>query len=389
MKFYRLEVNTFQILIMNRMSSLDILAGTKPKENAGPRAANRFSYQVNWGLKKLIELETNDEDYVMIFDYHDDIVICNSDKQSSFMDFYQIKSKVNDNWTLSLLNKTSAESSDGDEDKIDTEKTTIPKMSILAKLLSHTKVFEHTRGVYFVTTSKLAKSIYKKANDIVEFSKLEDSSQKAIKENIEKEIGKLDDECYKKLFFIQNQMSVNSYQETMIGVLTKFLKEKFNTTATDIGVVYDNIISQLTAKNNYEPEINSKDNLLSHKAISHNDFRNYLNGLTYLKSFDEIVEKIIKELSSCSIPFHEKHQVKRCLHTISTELKDYENDELQRLLALTNSKLELMEPNEHDIDLWAYVNRIFNIVQLEYNNYKEYSELYIKSLILYKYEKNS
>lgn len=371
------------------MSSLDILAGTKPKENAGPRAANRFSYQVNWGLKKLIELETNDEDYVMIFDYHDDIVVCNSDKQSNFMDFYQIKSKASDNWTLSLLNKTPAESSDDDEDKIDTGKTTIPKMSILAKLLIHTKVFEHTRGLYFVTTSKLAKSIYKKTNDIVEFSKLEDNSQKTIKENVEKEIGKLDDECYKKLFFIQNQMSVNSYQETMIGVLTKFLKEKFNTTATDIGVVYDNIISQLTAKNNYEPEINSKDNLLSHKAISHKDFRNYLNGLTYLRSFDEIVEKIIKELSDCSIPFHEKHQVKKCLHTISTELKDYENDELQRLLVLTNSKLELMQPNEHDIDLWAYVNRIFDIVQLEYNNYKEYPELYIKSLILYKYEKNS
>lgn len=371
------------------MSSLDILAGTKPKENAGPRAANRFSYQVNWGLKKLIELETNDEDYVMVFDYHDDIVVCNSDKQSDFMDFYQIKSKMNDNWTLALLNKAPAELSDDEGDKVNVGKSKIPKMSMLAKLLSHTKVFEHTRRVYFVTTSKLSKSIYKKTNDIVEFSKLEDNSQQSIKKNIEKEIGKLDEESYKKLFFIQNQMSVNSYQETMIGVLTKFLKEKFNTTATDIGVVYDNIISQLMAKNNYESEISSKDNLLLHKAISHKDFRNYLNGLTYLKSFEQIVEKIIKELSNCSIQFYEKHQVKQCLHTISTELKDYENDELQRLLALINSKLELMQPDEHDTDLWAYANRIFDIIQLEYNNYKEYSELYIKSLILYKYEKDN
>lgn len=40
------------------MSTIDIIARTKPSENSGAMAANRFAYQVNWGLKKLLELES-------------------------------------------------------------------------------------------------------------------------------------------------------------------------------------------------------------------------------------------------------------------------------------------------------------------------------------------
>ena len=59
------------------MSTVDKLARTKPKENAGSRSSNRFEYQINWGLNLLLKMEEANEDYIMILDYHDDIVVCN------------------------------------------------------------------------------------------------------------------------------------------------------------------------------------------------------------------------------------------------------------------------------------------------------------------------
>lgn len=87
------------------MSSLDKLASIHPKENAGASSSNRFEYQINWGLHRLLQLEKAHEDYVMILDYHDDIVICNSDKQEDYIDFYQIKTRTNSRWGIRQLCK--------------------------------------------------------------------------------------------------------------------------------------------------------------------------------------------------------------------------------------------------------------------------------------------
>lgn len=87
------------------MSSLDKLASIHPKENAGASSSIRFEYQINWGLHRLLQLEKAHEDYVMILDYHDDIVICNSEKQEDYIDFYQIKTITYSRWGRLFKNK--------------------------------------------------------------------------------------------------------------------------------------------------------------------------------------------------------------------------------------------------------------------------------------------
>ena len=43
------------------MGSLDKLASIHPRENAGASSSNRFEYQVNWGLHRLLQLEDEEE----------------------------------------------------------------------------------------------------------------------------------------------------------------------------------------------------------------------------------------------------------------------------------------------------------------------------------------
>jgi len=46
------------------------LVTKKPRENAGSRSANRFSFQNNWALSELMEREKKDLEYIFLFDYH-------------------------------------------------------------------------------------------------------------------------------------------------------------------------------------------------------------------------------------------------------------------------------------------------------------------------------
>lgn len=83
------------------MNAIEEIAKTQPKENAGSGTSLRFEYQMNWGLKKLLELEDSGEDYTIAFDYHDDIIVFDKEVDATAVDFYQVKTKKNGNWKLS------------------------------------------------------------------------------------------------------------------------------------------------------------------------------------------------------------------------------------------------------------------------------------------------
>lgn len=364
------------------MKSIEQLASIKPKENAGPRASNRFSYQINWGLKKLLELEANDEDYIMVLDYHDDIVVCNSEKQEDYIDFFQVKTKTTGYWRMADLKASSAKhegddvvtNAQSDQNKSD------ENLSILSKLIRHVQVFDASRYLYFVTNQRLSPNFCKSGEEFIAFSSLDDKTKKSIKEAVCSELGDLDESVFDKLVFIQNQMNVNDYQNTMLGMLASFLKEKFDT-ATDVPVIYENIISLLRGKNDYEVETSEKSELLRYKSISHSDFRRYLIGITKLKSYDDIVNTINSELKD-AIGYTCRLDVKNCLKQLKTDLLDYESEEVVTLIPLIKTALDVVS-TEGVNSLWEHACRIYDSIKDKYVNYKGHSDVYIKSVIMY------
>ena len=360
------------------MSSIEKLAQIRPVENAGSRSSNRFEYQINWGLDKLLKMEEGNEDYVMIFDYHDDIVVCNSDKDYDYIDFYQIKTKKSGQWSKSCLDKATNEGSDNQADI-----SSKNGLSILAKLVSHTKTFPNSRKLYFVTNSSLSKNLYTRSDNFVEFNQLKEEAQCSIKKKVQNELGEIANEAFEKIVFIQNQMSVDSYEQTLLGALSKFLKSKFNL-VTDINVVYDTLIGEIRKRNDYENEIKTKEDLVKYKAISHSEFSNYLNSLTIQKGFEELKRFILSEISN-EVNFFLKNNITNNLNVIYQDLMNYENDELLNLTSEIRNTMSDICVTEDINSLWDYINKIFDKLMLSYNNYKNHEDIYIKSLILYIY----
>lgn len=365
-------------------NSIEKLASAKPTEIAGPRSSNRFDYQINWGLKKLIELESNDEDYIMILDYHDDIVICNSEKQDDFIDFYQVKTRTQGYWNLAALKGSASKDEDGEN--IEGDRVKKDNLSILSKLIRHTLNFDSTRSLYFVTNTRLSPNVSPKGYEFIPFNQLSDESKKNIKDAVHSELGDFDDEAFEKLTFIQNQMNVNDYQHTMLGALSKFLKDKFDT-VTDYPVVYDNIISMMRDRNNYEPEINDSAELLRCKSITHQEFRTYIQGVTQLQSFDDIVSRIQTEINGF-VSYSERLEINKNLKLLKSAILNYESEESSTLIPLIET-LYIDVPTDDVNNLWDHTCKIYEYIIPKYVNYKNHSEGYIKSAILYVAEKQT
>ena len=75
------------------MSSFQETLLETPRENAGSRSSNRFDFQKNWAICKLLELHQNNEDYVLILDLHEDVIILDSSNNPKCADFFQVKTK--------------------------------------------------------------------------------------------------------------------------------------------------------------------------------------------------------------------------------------------------------------------------------------------------------
>jgi len=86
-------------------SLLDQIVQVAPREVSGSSSSNRSDYQQSWAFCLLLKLHRTGQDYLVFFDYHDDVVVLDSSSNPTAMDFYQVKTKKTGNWTATLLLK--------------------------------------------------------------------------------------------------------------------------------------------------------------------------------------------------------------------------------------------------------------------------------------------
>ena len=355
------------------MGCLDSLARTQPRENSGSVASRRFDYQIHWGLKRLFELERENIDYVMIFDYHDDIVVCSPPNQNEFIDFYQVKTRKNDYWKKgALLSSKEVKEKDAG-------------LSILAKLYQHEIDFKECRYLYFVTNSYFPSTISSSQKDLIPFADLKPSFQKELKESITKDLQTTNIE-FERLFFYPNQFSLDDFQYASIGIISSFLKNDLGVVIADVESVYESLISEIRNRNNKEKIVSNPNQLLS-KSITHKEFRDFLNGVAVLKSFNQTVTTVLSNLRKYEIPYRDIFQLKQSYQQINTELKDYNNFELQKLIAIIKSKDTSMIPFEDETE-WEFIKRYCDSVLSDYENCKKYSTMFVRALIAYIIEWN-
>ncbi len=84
---------------MSSRSVNELLKAGRPREQSGSQTAGRYGFQANYGILKLIELRESGQDFRVVFDLFDDLIVLDCSSSPKEMRFYQVKSKDPGDWT--------------------------------------------------------------------------------------------------------------------------------------------------------------------------------------------------------------------------------------------------------------------------------------------------
>lgn len=376
------------------MNALESIVARKPRENAGSLAANRFAYQLDWGLKKLLELEESNQPYTIIFDYQDDILVLESDKDPNYIDFYQVKTNAAaGGWRLGQLTrvlkpKTKKEPVQTDlfsqpVDDVEEEE----KYSKLAKLLIHSLDFpSNARDYFFVTNANFGGTLIKGREfnrmQNLDFSQLVKEAQDEIKKKVKNELPEIDDSVFEHLHFIKNQMSIDDHEVIIIGLLTDFLNRHIPKAKVSVRPVYDTLMGEMKKRNNYEAIPDSVEDLVKNKAFTKTQFHQFLKGLeTYENT--EGKRAVIQNHLLHYLPDNEaakRRSILKQINAIKEDFLVYDNHEFLRLYKTIDL---LLDKTTGDYNEWEWSQKVLERLKEDGSFTMRYNDDYLTCLILY------
>ena len=125
------------------VSFADRLIAEPQREKSGETGYERFDYQALWGLALIFAHHGSSDDYAIAFEFHDDIVLLDSEQSPSRARFYQVKTRDKGHWTLTDLYRRKAKKDDAAGGKLP---------SFMGKLFSNYAMFpDETEQLNFVS----------------------------------------------------------------------------------------------------------------------------------------------------------------------------------------------------------------------------------------------
>ena len=249
------------------MDLLDALTKTTERESGGTTALDRFDFQTCWGVAHLIKLHDKSSDYGIAFEFHDDIIVIDSVKNPSSIDFFQVKSKKKGNWTINLLTKR--EKSDNGNSL---------KSSIVGKMLD-------SKGKFGSFVSELAFVSNQPCNFLDQdaypcaFSDASDDHQKSLNNTISAEIPSHKPADLKLITYHMSDFSLTSYDEALLGKIVNFIEKHCGLHECNHKGFYLSLIDQCRMRSKNLADTTDIQALLAGKFVTRDDVTFWLQDL--------------------------------------------------------------------------------------------------------------
>lgn len=332
-----------------------------PYDLSGAMAKNRFKNELLWGIHKMLDLYTNEEDFYMVFDYVCDIEV---HWEKGRFEFYQIKTaNSGESYTQSKLTKVGKKEN-----------------SVLAKLYILKNNFEGDKNKIkiAVVSNKPFKDIKNKLyNNIerLEFNSLDTSIQKSLEKSLKAEM-KIDKVDFNNIDFIYTTMDLINPKNTLTGELVNFFNDVLKKQIKKPTALYSTLVDRISQKAEYELKVNTYDELIEKKAISKKNMAEIFKKHTEISS--NAVEKAKENIEKmCNNNYGEKVKLIVALSSIVQKV-----DLSSTLKKLEKEIIKYIENNNEILE-----NNLENIIEELYKKYKEkfdieYSIYEIKSFLI-------
>lgn len=360
------------------MSLKETILSNRPREISGSTASSRFDYQKDWSICQLIEHHRISSDYLFLFDYHEDLVIMNSESSPTKISFYQLKGKKSGNWTLNHL-------LDSDSGKDGTM-----LLSIIGKLYDCKSKFSmETQTLNFVSNArynvKLEDGTDGKTKDQICIIELREGDRTKIKEKLIKELSLASDPDYESLSFLKvTELSLNDSSAHTKGKLSDFFEEIKPNGKFAIPALYQNLFSEVKRRSAYNKEIHSFEELIEKKGISRSNLQNWLDNAGVCKDYDELWKSIEISIISERMPLLERRKLKSSWTDFELAIKDPNNTVVKQLRAQIHDISKSLEQSGElgTLTTLEVLTKVFNNYQQNKINQNVYDEYFIKVLIL-------
>jgi hypothetical protein len=253
------------------MSLKDLIVHRMPRDTSGPLASDRFQYQHNWALCRLLEIHQKETDYVMTFDHHEDVTILNSEDAPDTIQGFQIKTKTAGNWTVTALTKQQPGKTGN-----------LP--SILRKLCELlTQFSQHVTLLQVVSNAPLNVTLEDGTKSIVKrnirFQEIDAKSRQSIISSLAQEFSPEQAPSIDQIFeFHVSDLSLDDHETHTKGKLNAALEILFPGATFPLTPAYRALMGEITARNNNRELCHTYEEFLAKKSISKSRFDHILEA---------------------------------------------------------------------------------------------------------------
>ena len=310
------------------MSIKDKVFSITPRESGGPTASNRFDYQRNWAICKILELHAKPEDYLMSFEYHDDIIVFDSSSDPKKISFFQVKTQTDKktHWTIKALLKRDKDKKGG------------LKNSFLGKMYDNIVKFTvEVEALYFVTNARIKGKLSNdvSCDDVPGFkcAELCNADLNTILDGLKMELSLNDLGNFKDIMFFKvGELHIKQHDQIAKGALVDFIQARFPGRLYEAVPLYQSIFDEVRRKSNVEETITDFQTLKDKKSISRDDFERHLQLVNNGSSIDTTIASIEGRLNAEKVPFNFVRAFRRYAKLFNVERMNHANRLLKTVI---------------------------------------------------------
>lgn len=234
---------------------------SKPqREVAGASTAARFDFQKCWALCEMIDRHCAGQEYVVAFEFHDDVLFFDAETNPNEVEFCQVKTSESPK-PRKLASVTSRRK---------------PKHSIIGKML------KNVEGLSDYPTAKLvlvSNNVFEFADTLICAKDLEEKHRTKLIEKIQDELPSLSEAVLSQIHFRVVQIPLDQVETYLRGKAVDLFENRFGSDFTEAVLPWLRVmIGEAHRKNNYPPDaIGDVSTLIEKKCISRSFVENSLD----------------------------------------------------------------------------------------------------------------
>lgn len=342
----------------------------KPREESGSKTSRKYQFQKDLSLYILLKEHSKREDYLFLFDFHEDLIISNSSSTLEELECIQIKSKDKGNWTINELTKQPKD-----------------KNSIIGKLYYNRIVFEDAvKSLTFMSNGTYSFNDLKsgsKSMTLTEIPAIDLCDADGIKcdNSIIKEHSITKSEFKKLGEFKVTSLSNSDSSTHCVGALASLINLLNPSSKINSQLAYEQVFREITRKTNEtvgDKSFKHVSEIFKIKGLSKAEFIEFLKKAGLYKSVEEEWGEIKTSLESDGISHIELLKFKNAWRDMSARLiADSTSIPLRKLKNEIADAIKKEENNIANLKLLGIVNYQYNLI-----TDKSYGEYFTKCLII-------